>query len=263
MKRRRFTLGELAIVLGIVALLLGVVFTAGPYNWKYYTSLHRSGGSCGASLKSLGSLSALYSGDHGGDYPGPLPSASQPWDATLAIQSGGVDAPRHWAAGDASDKTIGWFLCYTDEAGWTPGKRQFYLWPDNKSLFGVRIPYFYWGFFQFGEIKTPFHRSYAMNLGDGEFAATASRIPSSSLAVPARTVQLCEFNDQNSLLGQPALAGQTKDEFITKIFDAKTAPYHGKSGEPRPLALFYDGHYECTSDAAVRVDGGKIFKYAK
>lgn len=259
MKRQRFTQGELVIILMVVGLLVLVVAISGPERWDSRQEKRISFRvACTVHLKILGAVSALYA-DHGGTYPGAVPSAVTPtWDAALAMQMGVAGAPFRWGKTAVPPKDATNFVCGTDTAAWELTRTRFTVTRDlNKRDWPA------WGFVDEYKLRDPQRRSYALNLGDAEISPVASGIPASSMATEAGTVQLCELHDHDNLLGDPRLAGQTKDEFLAKIFDAKAAPYHGTDKAPLVNALFYDGHVEAVNDAAARADGGRIFKYHK
>lgn len=260
MKRRRFTQGELVIVLLIVGLLIMVIAVSGPHHWDSRQEKGRGFRvACTAHLKMLGAASALYAADHGGVFPGPTPSPGIPtWDAALAQQMGFAGSPASWGKTAVPPKEATGFVCGIDAAAWDLTGTRFTVTRDlNKRDWPV------WGFVHEYRLKDPQRRSYALNLGAGEVAPVASGIPASSIVTEAGTVQLCELHDAGNLLGDPRLAGQTKDEFLAKIFDAKTTPYHGTKMAPSVNVLMYDGHVEVLGDAAARADGGKMFEYRK
>lgn len=253
MKRRRFTQGELVVVLGIVGVLLGAVVVTGPRQWHGFPSVGSLGDPCKNHLRNIGNAIVLYSCDAKGACPGPVPSASfTSWDQALLPELSKSYPPR--IAGFLPMA----FFCPEDRTAWGPvASSEFAIYgiypfvaKDSPSPSG-------WGFSITHAMKNPLHRSYSLNLGAAEFSPTADQIPASAVVEPAGTVQLCDFHDELNLFGDPGMAGRSKDEFLSKMFSGKS------TRSSRLNALFHDGHIETMDDARARADDGKIFKYTK
>ena len=253
MKRQRFSKNEAMVVIVLVVLGLFLILSTGSRHWRYGQQ-RATQSECVARLKQLGTAATLYQGENSGNYPGPVPSTTMPlWDIALGIRYGNPDSPASWAGGTKDDRQLAIFVCYSDESAWVLTKKRLSI-KENGNLFC-------WGFAEYYDLSRPVRRSYSMNLGNHEIAATTDKIGTGAIDSPAGTIQLCELHDQRNLLGKPELAALSQDDFIRTIFDGKTAPYHGTLKTPRPEALFYDGHVELLDEKYVL--NGNPFDYKK
>jgi hypothetical protein len=254
MKLQRFTRTEAIAVMSLAMIALALLLAlTGPKRFRY-TQYHGSGGVCTSSLKQLGSAAMMYADGNAHNYPGPVPSTVYPvWDIVLGMHNGIPYSPTTWSGGTPLDKELALFVCHDDQTAWVPTRKRFGA--------GLDDGHFAWGYTQHYDLKIPIHRSYSLNLGDHEIAATADKIATSSIASPADTIQLCELHDARNLLGKPDLAALSSQEFVSTIFDGKKAPCHGTLKAPQVLALFYDGHVELLDETEARKQN--LFRYKK
>lgn len=90
MKRRGFTLVELLVVIGVVALLVGLLLPAIAGSWIRAREIASA-----ANLRSIGQLVEVYAGRNAGRYPAPVPGRPYPsFTPDITVTMG------HWQASD-------------------------------------------------------------------------------------------------------------------------------------------------------------------
>lgn len=259
--RERFTLVELLVVLGILAIVGASALAA-------LSSVRRQGAAalCQGNLRQLGMAMQLYAGEHREVLPGSMPhgnAAAGPanvgWDDVVAPGLGMGVAPalmvqEHPDLQSHGDLRQGLriFGCPLDPGGSLVAGPAGERWVKRSYLLNTYS-------LDHNSPRDPLDK-----------AGTCSRIPSSLVQSPAGTPLLCECHKGNENLwgrvgGDYRSYGSLWDDYLIYrpanegkpvLFDRRETPMHGTQEAIRPQLLAHDLHVTLGSrDELLRRDG--------
>jgi prepilin-type N-terminal cleavage/methylation domain-containing protein len=215
-----FTLVELLVVIGIIAVLIGVLL---PVLARARSQANRA--VCLSNIRQLGTALLMYCNDNDGYFP-----TCGYWDDGLAYKPYPEDWVHWQRARDLNDSAIARYV--------GRGEQLKSLLRCPADSFDARKP-------RGGSLQEPYLYSYAMNDGAGRNTRTypGARTKITQWRAPARKILLTENREQwntSSVWGGGPLAqrhgtGMSRGQFIAT----------------RASALFFDNHAESVSDDLV------------